>query len=92
MVEEKCVCALSCVRLFSTLQTVAYQAPLSLGFSRQQYWSGLPLPTPGDHPNLGIKPTSLASALAGRFFTTESPGKPKEKCRKIEIDARDAES
>ena len=92
MVEEKCVCALSCVRLFSTLQTVAYQDPLSLGFSRQQYWNGLPLPTPGDCPNPGIKPTSLASALASRFFTTESPGKPKDKCRKIEIGARDAES
>ena len=82
----------SCVPLLVTPWTVAHQTPLSMEFSRQQYWSGLPLPTPGDHPNLGIKPTSLASALAGRFFTTESPGKPKGKCRKIEIDARDAES
>ena len=89
-----CVCAraLSCVRLFSSLQTVARQTPLSLGFSRQQYWSGLPLPTPGGRPNPGIKPSSLASALEGRFFTTESPGKPEDKCRKIEIGARDAES
>ena len=67
-------------------------APLSMESSSQEYWNGLPLPTPGDCPNPGIKPTSLASALASRFFTTESPGKPKEKCRKIEISARDAES
>ena len=54
--------------------TVACQAPLSLGFSRQEYWSGLPVPSPGDLSDLGIE---LASpALAGRFFTTELPGKP----------------
>ena len=46
-----------------------------MGFSRQEYWSGLPFPLPGDLPNPGIEPTSLASpALAGRFFTTEPPG------------------
>ena len=49
----------SCVRLFMTLWTVAYQAPLSMGFSRQEYWSGLPCPSPGDLPNPGIEPTSL---------------------------------
>ena len=50
------------------------QAPLSMEFSRQEYWSGLPFPTPGNLPNLGIKPTSPASpALAGEFFTTEPP-------------------
>ena len=53
------------------------QAPLSMGFPRQEYWSGLPFLSPGYLPNLGIKPASPASsALAGRFFTTELPGKP----------------
>ena len=67
----------SCVQLFATLWTVACQAPLSMGFSRQEYWSGLPSPPPGDLPNPGIEPISPASpALAGRFFTTEPPGKP----------------
>ena len=48
-----------------------------MGFSRQEYWSGLPFPIPGDHPNPGINPTSPVSpALAGRFFTTMPPGKP----------------
>ena len=52
-------------------------APLSMGFSRQEYWSGLPFPLPGDLPNPRIEPVSLASpALAGGFFTTEPPGKP----------------
>ena len=51
--------------------TVARQAPLSIGFPRQEYWNGLPFLTPGDLPNPGIHPTSLASpALAGGFFTT----------------------
>ena len=57
--------------LFVTLWTVACQAPLSMGFSRQEYWSGLPLPPPRDYPDPGIEPVSLMSpALAGRFFTT----------------------
>ena len=56
--------------------TVAHQAPLSMGFPRQEYWSGLPFPTPGDLPNPGIKLVSPAyPALAGRFFITEPPGK-----------------
>ena len=56
---------------------VAHQAPLSIGFSRQEYWSGLLFPPSGDCLDLGIEPTSLESpALAGGFFTTESPGKP----------------
>ena len=54
--------------------TVACQAPLSTGFSRQEYWSGLPLPSPGDLPNPGIELTS--PALVGRFFFSEPPGKP----------------
>ena len=54
-----------------TLWTVARQAPLSMGYSRQEYWSGLPLPSPGDLPHPGIKPMSLMSpALAVRLFTT----------------------
>ena len=67
---------LSCVLLFVTPGTVALQAPLSMAFSRQEYWSGLPFPSPGDLPNPGIKPVS--PALAGKFFTTEPPEKPKE--------------
>ena len=59
------------VPLFATLWTVAHQAPLSMGFSRQEYWSELPCSPPGDIPDLGIEPTSLMSpALVGRFFTT----------------------
>ena len=68
---------LSCfsrVQLFATPWTVALQAPLSVGFSRQEYWSGLPRPPPGDLPDPGIKPASLMSlALAGEFFTTSAP-------------------
>ena len=67
------------VLLFTTPWTVACQAPLSLEFSRQEYWSGLPFPTPGDLPNPGIEHASLVSpALAGGFFTTVPPGKPQE--------------
>ena len=56
---------------------VARQAPLSVGFSRQEYWSGLPFPPAGDLPDPGIVPKSLASpALAGRFFTTSAIGEP----------------
>ena len=50
------------------------RAPLSMGFSRQEYWSGLPFPSTGDLPDPGTETTS--PALAGRFFTTEPPGKP----------------
>ena len=59
-----------CVQLFATPWTVAYQAPLSMGFSRQEYWNGLPCPPPGDLPKPGTEPMSLTSpALAGKFFT-----------------------
>ena len=69
--------SLSCVRLLATPWTAAYQAPLSMGFSRQEDWSGLPFPSPGILPPPGIEPASLTSpALANRFFTTEPPGKP----------------
>ena len=53
---------------------VAHQAPLFMGFPRQEYWSGLPLPSPGDLPDPGIEPTY--PALTGELFTTEPPGKP----------------
>ena len=72
-----CACVLSRVQLFATLCTVAHQAPLPMGFPRQEYWSQLPFPSPGVLPNQGIKPVSPASlALAGGFFTIKSPGKP----------------
>ena len=59
---------LSHVQLFVTPWTVAYQAPLSMEFSRQENWSGVPFPSPGDLPDPGIKPTFLMSpALAGGF-------------------------
>ena len=68
------VCMLSYVQLFVTPWTVAHQAPLSMEFSRQEYWSGLPFPSPGDLPNSGIKPAfPVSPALAGGFFTTEPP-------------------
>ena len=67
---------LSCfshVQLFVTLRTVTHQAPLSMEFSRQEYWSGLPCPPPADFPYSGIEPKSLMfPALAGRFFTTST--------------------
>ena len=68
---------LSCVRLFATLWAVACQGSLSMEFSRQEQWSGLPFPSPGDLPDPGIKPAS--PALVGGFFTypgAEPHGKP----------------
>ena len=63
------------VRLFATPWTVAYQAPPSMGFSRQEHWSELPFPSPGHLPNPEIELVSLASlALAGGFFTDCTPG------------------
>ena len=65
--------SLSRVRLFVTPWTVAHQAPLSMGFSRQEYWSGLSCPPPGDLPDPRTEPESLMSpALAGRLFTTSA--------------------
>ena len=72
------MCVQSC-QLFMTLWTVALQFPLSMEFSRQEYWSGLPFPSPGHLSNPGIEPMSFA--LAGRFFTTASPGKPDDLSR-----------
>ena len=65
------VYSLNGVRLFATPWTVACKAPLSMGFPRQGYWSGVPFPSPGDLPNPGTEPSSLA--LVGRFFTAEPP-------------------
>ena len=75
-----CICMHVCVPncfsrvwLFVTLWTTACQNPLSMGFFRQEYWSGLPCPPPGDLPDPGIEPVSLMSpALAGRFLTTST--------------------
>ena len=72
-----CVClcsqSLSHVQLFVTPRTVAFQAPLSMEFSRQVYWSSLPFPSAGDLPNSGLEPASFTSpALTGRFFTTSA--------------------
>ena len=65
------------VQLFLIPRTVSCQAPLSIKFSRQEYWRGLPFPFPGDLPDPGIKLMSLASSvLVGRFFTTVPSGKP----------------
>ena len=91
--KELCVCAVfvlscfSCVWLFATPWTVACQAPLSVGFSWQEYWSGLAFPPPGHltHLTLGhltrprdLTHSSCVSCIAGRFFTTKPPGKPRE--------------
>ena len=71
-----CACMLShfsCVRLFATFWTVALKAPLSMGFSRQEYWSGWPFSSPGDLPDLEIEAVSLTSpALAGRYFSSST--------------------
>ena len=69
-----CVQLLTCVQLCVTPRTAARQAPLSMGFSRQEYWSGLPCPPPGDPPNPETEPVPLKSpALASGFFTTSAP-------------------
>ena len=64
--------SLSCVQLFGIPWTVAHQAPPSMGFSRQEYWSGLPFPSPGNLPDPGIKPKS--PTLQADALTSESPG------------------
>ena len=69
-----CLVAKTCPTLLGTLWTVACQeAPLSMGFSKQEYWRGLPFPSSGDPPNPRIK--CVFPVLAGRFFTTEPPEK-----------------
>ena len=69
------------IRLFATRRTAVHQAPLSIRFSRQEYWSGLSNSPPGCVPSLGTEPTSLTSpALAGRFFTTSTTWEALYKC------------
>ena len=72
--SEVKVNSLSRVRLFATLWTVAHQAPLSMGFSRQGYWSGLPFPSPGDLPDPGIEPRS--PTLEADALPSEPPAMP----------------
>ena len=83
-----CVCVCVCVSvslsvclshlvMFDSMTSWTWQAPLSMEFSRQEYWSGLKFPPPGDLPYLGIKLVSpVAPSLAGKFLTTEPPGEP----------------
>ena len=75
------MCSVASVMSDSAISwTVAHQAPLSMGLSWQEYWSGLPVPPPRDLPDPGIKPVSPAApVLAGGFFITEPPGKPPDK-------------
>ena len=82
--------SLSRVRLFVTPWTVAYQAPLSMGFSRQEYWSGLPFPSPGDLPNPGIEPgfpaleaDALSSILTNIYLIQKKTVKEEEKINEI---------
>ena len=74
--QKRKVKLLSHVRLFVTPQTVTYQAPLSLGFSRQGYWSELPFPSPGDLPDPAIEPRS--PTLQADILLSEPPGKPEK--------------
>ena len=87
--QHMCVCVYTCshacadtsmlihVQIFVTLRPVAHQSPLSMGFSLQEYWSGLPFPPPRNLPYSGIKLTFRVSPeLVDGFFTTEPPGKP----------------
>ena len=83
MVGARCVCSVAVMPDSATAWTVACQAPLSMGLSRQENGSGVPCPPPGDLPDPGIELASLTSpALAGRFFTTEAPGKASRYCAK----------
>ena len=80
LMAESEVKSLSHVRLFATPWTVAYQAPPSMGFSRQECWSGLPFPSPGDLPDPGIEPGS--PALQADALPSEPPGKPWQKVKR----------
>ena len=80
--------SLSRVRLFVTPWTVAYQTPPSMGFSRQEYWSGLPFPPPGDLPNPGIEPRSLA--LQVDALLSDPPGKQSDNIIMLTIEMREA--
>ena len=69
------MCVLSRVQPFVTPLTVAHKAPMSMGFPRQEYWSGWPFPPPGDLPDPGIEPTLPASPALKQTLPTEPPGK-----------------
>ena len=72
-----CVCVLSCVHLFTTPWTIARQALLSVGFPRQEYWSGLPFPSPGDLPNAGTEPLfPVSPAVSGRLLVQTNCSTP----------------
>ena len=75
-----------CIRFFVTPWTVAHQASLSMGFPRQEYWSGLPSPFPGDHPEPGIEPES--PAWQADSLTAELPGKPPFTIRKCQSEEK----
>ena len=90
-VKQLCMHAksFSHVQHFVTSWIVAHQAPLSMGFSKQEYWSGLPFPSPVDLPDPGIEPASLMSpALASRFFTTSTT---QEASRQLNFNANEQE-
>ena len=74
MLSERSEIAQPCLTLCNPMDSSLHQAPPSMGFSRQKYWSGLPFPSPGDLPDPGIKPTS--PALQADALTSEPPGKP----------------
>ena len=78
-----CLVTKLCPTLCKPRDCIACQAPLTMGFLRQKYWSVLPFPSPGDLPDLGIKPTS--PALAGGFFTTKPPGKPLKGLARLKV-------
>ena len=77
----------SCVRIFATSCSGTHQAPLPMGFLRQEYWSGLPFPSPGDLPDQAIEPARLSSpALAGGFFATSANWEdPKKACFMLKV-------
>ena len=75
--EKVKVKSISCVQLFSLLWAVTHQAPLSMGFSRQEYWSGLPFPSPGDLTNPGVEPIhAMSPVLQAYSLPIEPSGKP----------------
>ena len=80
--KGRCVCVLSRAQLFAASWTVAHQAPLSMEFSRQEYWSGLPFPSPGDLPNSGIEPASLLSPAHTKHLTIPQS---KQEWKKLEL-------
>ena len=76
IIESESEVAQLCLTLCDLVDCIAYQTPPSMGFSRQEYWSGLPLPSPGDLPDPGIEPWS--PALQADALTSEPPGKPSD--------------